>query len=53
MSKQICFELSFKTSKLLDCFMVFGKEFHNIGPTTENDIEANVCLLVCGTTKNL
>ena len=33
--------------------MVFGKEFHNIGPTTENDLEANVCLLVHGTTKDL
>ena len=28
--------------------MVFGKDFHNTGPATENDLEANVCLLVCG-----
>ena len=33
--------------------MVFGKEFHNIGPATENDLEANVCLLIHGTTNDL
>ena len=33
--------------------MVLGKEFHNVGSATENDLEANVCLLVCGTTKDL
>ena len=26
--------------------MVFGKEFYNIGPTTENDLEAK-CLSSC------
>ena len=53
MSKQVCFKLGFKTSKLLHCFMVFGKEFHNIGPATENDLEANVWPLVHGTTNDL
>ena len=33
--------------------MVFSKEFYNIGPATENDLEANVSLLVCGTTNDL
>ena len=49
----MCLSLVLKTSKVLDCFMVFGKEFHSIGPETENDLEANVCLLVCGITKDL
>ena len=42
-----------KTSKLLHCFMVFSKEFHNIGLATANDLEVNVYLLVCGTTNDL
>ena len=32
--------------------MVLGKEVHNVGPATENDLAANVCLLVHGTIKN-
>ena len=33
--------------------MVLGKEFHSVGPATENDLAANVCLLVRGTIKDL
>ena len=53
MSKQMCLSLTLKPSKVLDCFMVLGKELHNVGPATENDLAANVLLLVHGTIKNL
>ena len=33
--------------------MVLGKEFHSVGPATENDLAADVCLLVRGTIKDL
>ena len=33
--------------------MVFGREFHKVGPETENDLEAKVCLLVHRTANDL